>query len=803
MDNSSVLHNTAPVQTTERFLSMLATATEPLIDATQVMQTTAKLLAEHLGVDRCAYASIEDQEIFVITGDHPRNGARSIVGRWPVAAFGAECVRQMLAGEAYVVDDSETDPRISEGDRLAYRATEIGAVICVPLHKAAKFTAAMAVHQKVARNWSAEEIALVRRVVARCWEALERARSEARYRGRLDYAVRLSGIGFWYCNLPFDELTWDERVKEHFFLPKDARVTIDLFYERIHPTDRDVTRAAIDASIANHSSYDVVYRTVNPQTNAIKWIRALGGTAYDVEGNPVHFDGVTVDVTTQHLAQERVAEQARLLSSVASAALQVHASSSQESVLRVVSEEARAMIGARRATVNYTPSGSGQTMEAVSLRPADASSPQDAADQSDAATLTVPFLGRDGAVRGSLTLEQKLRGRFTEIDQSVLIQLVQIGMVALENAELYDRLREQDRKKDEFLAVLAHELRNPLAPIRTGLDVLELTDEAAIVSRTRAMMQRQVVHLVRLVDDLLDVSRVTRGKVTLKKERLDLRAVFSSAIDTSRPALDAGQLELIVRVPSEPLWVDADPTRMAQVIANLLNNAAKYSPLGAPIVLEAAAEAAMVQIRLVDRGKGIPQEMLSRVFDMFTQVDGDSGLGLGIGLALARHLVAMHGGTLEVESAGIGQGAAFTIRLPRAEAAAETASLESFTPRGSALRVLVVDDNVDAAETLSSILELSGHSTRLVHTGSRAVPAAIDFRPDVVMLDIGLPELDGYQVARLLRNEPTVKHAAIIALTGWGSEEDRRQARSAGFDEHLVKPVDTAILAMVLANVRR
>src|SRR5690606_18183223 len=189
----------------------------------------------------------------------PRKGVRGIVGRAPVAALGAECGREMRVGEAYVVRDAETDDRLNETDRLAYRATQIGAVICVPLHKAGRFTAAMAVHQKSEREWTTEEVALVRTVVARCWETLERARSEARYRGRLDYAVRSSGIGFWYCNLPFDELSWDERVKDHFFLPKEARVTIDLFYERIHPDDREATRAAIDTAIANHASYDIVY----------------------------------------------------------------------------------------------------------------------------------------------------------------------------------------------------------------------------------------------------------------------------------------------------------------------------------------------------------------------------------------------------------------------------------------------------------------------------------------------------------------------------------------------------------------
>lgn len=770
-------------------------ATERLSDATEVMRTTAKMLSERLDVDRCAYASVEDEEIFVITGDHPRNGVRSIVGRWPVAAFGPDCVRKMHAGEAYVVDDSESDPRIEQEHRVSYRATEIRAVICVPLHKGGKFTAAMGVHQKVARTWSAEEIALVRQVVARCWEALERCRSEARYRNRLDYAVRLAGVGFWYCNLPFDELTWDDRVKEHFFLPKDARVTIELFYQRIHPDDREATRAAINASIVNHTSYDVVYRTVDPNTGKINWIRALGGTAYDVDGNPVHFDGVTVDVTAQHLAQERIAEQARLQANVARAALQMHASSSRDSVLRVVTEEARAIIGADRAATRYLPPQATQAIEVVS--------PQGPPVAPGASALSVDFVGRDGTIRGTLTLAQKRQGGFSDIDESVVIQLVRIGMVALENAELYDRLREQDRKKDEFLAVLAHELRNPLAPIRSGLDVLQLTDDATIMGRTRAMMERQVVHLVRLVDDLLDVSRITRGKVVLKKERLDLHTIVASAIETSRPAMDAGGHDLSVNLSAQPLWLDADPTRIAQVIANLLNNAAKYSPRGAPITLEATAEGTILCIRVIDRGMGIAAEMLPRVFDMFTQLGNDTGLGLGIGLALVQHLVEMHGGTVGVESAGLGHGSVFIVRLPLADGGVAAVASPTSPALGKGLRVLVVDDNVDAAEALASLLELSGHVTRLVHTGSRAVPAAVDFRPDVVLLDIGLPELDGYEVARAVRREPTIEQPALVALTGWGTEEDRRQARNAGFDEHLVKPVDSVRLATVLAAVSR
>ncbi|HEX5657061.1 MAG TPA: PAS domain S-box protein, partial [Polyangiales bacterium] len=477
-----------------RFLAELAAATQHLVEPADVMATTARMVSDELGVDRCAYAEVEDESLFVIIGDYARD-ATSIVGRWPVAAFGPECARCMRAGEPYVVHDVNDSPFIGPEHLTAYRATTIGAVICVPLHKQGKFTAAMAVHQKVPRRWSRLELELVTRVVARCWEALERARvsrtlqeSEARYRamfeaspecvvliaadgtilqanpaalrsteaereeeltgrsvyelvvpehrerfasfnqrvcagesgaldfeivglrgtrrtmeanavplpggagqvqlslardvservraeralsdsrGRLDYAVRLSGVGFWYCDLPFDELIWDPRVRDHFFLTLHERVTIETFYARIHPDDREPTREAIERSIQQRSSYDVVYRTVEPVSGAIKFVRALGGTTYAADGTPIRFDGVTVDVTAQRRDQDRL----------------------------------------------------------------------------------------------SLALER-------EREQAA-------------------RLREQDQRRNEFLATLAHELRNPLAPIRTGLQVLRLGAAPAQTERTHEMM---------------------------------------------------------------------------------------------------------------------------------------------------------------------------------------------------------------------------------------------------------------------------------------------------------------------------
>ncbi|WP_438021853.1 GAF domain-containing protein [Sorangium sp. So ce233] len=839
-----------------RFLANLAAATQPLSDPDEVMAVTARMLAEHLGADRCAYAEVEDERVYVITGDYTR-GVPSIVGRWKVADFGPELVRCMFANAPYVMDDVDADPRAGQ-DLTAYRATRIQAVICVPLHKAGKFTAAMAVHQKTPRRWTPDEVGLVGLVVGRCWEAIERARAARAVRDRderLDYAVRLSGVGFWYCDLPFDKLIWDDRVKDHFWFPSNVDVSIRTFYDRLHPDDREPTRRAMEASIRERIPYDVDYRTVDPATGALKWIRALGGTAYAPDGTPRRFDGVTIDITDRKRDEERLAklldrerEQGRLLRQVADAALTIHASDSLDSVLQGITEQARRLIGAHQAVASLAGNDGSQASTTVSISEKYERWRDHQVASSGAGTyaavcqtnrpmrltqaeleahpawrgfggeedrrppmrgwLAAPFIGRSGENLGLIQLTDKHDGEFTESDEAILVQLAHIASVAIENARLYDQLRDQDRRKDEFLATLAHELRNPLAPIRTGLEILHVAGSGEQARKILDMMERQVGHMVRMVDDLLDVSRITRGKVELRRERVDLRSVLNGALETSRPLIEAAAHELAVRLPAEPLLLDADPTRLAQVFANLLNNAAKYTPGGGVIRLAAQREGAGVVVRVVDNGVGIPADMLPKVFDMFTQVvrsiDRAQG-GLGIGLTLVRRLVELHGGTVHAESEGPGHGSTFTVRLPLAAAEEPASRHSSPGPAGrdaaAALRILVVDDNVDGAESLALLLRMSGHRTRAVHTGPEAMTAARELGADVVFLDIGLPGMSGYEVARRLRAEPGFAGLVLVALTGWGTEDDRRQAREAGFDHHLTKPVDAAEVRRLVASV--
>jgi signal transduction histidine kinase len=372
--------------------------------------------------------------------------------------------------------------------------------------------------------------------------------------------------------------------------------------------------------------------------------------------------------------------------------------------------------------------------------------------------------------------------------------------------ERTDALQRADRRKDEFLASLAHELRNPLAPIRSAVEILEggIVPEAD-AARARAVVVRQVDHMTRLIDDLLDVSRITCDKLSLQVSRVDLAQVVATAVETSRPLMDELRHTLTVHLPPTPVVLEADGARLAQVLSNLLTNAAKYTAAGGEVRLSAEVQDAEVVIRVTDNGIGIEADMLARVFELFIQGDHPrdrSGGGLGIGLTLARRLVEMHGGRLEARSEGPGRGSEFSVRLslplwPAHEDAPEGEQKFEHTSRR---RVLVVDDNHDAAEMLAVMLGTWGQETRVAHDGIQALATAEAFQPEIVLLDIGLPDLDGYEVARRLRTEPWGRRALLVAVTGWGQESDLERSRHAGFDRHLVKPVVPGLLRELIAG---
>ncbi|WP_254513909.1 PAS domain S-box protein [Anatilimnocola floriformis] len=517
------------------------------------------------------------------------------------------------------------------------------------------------------------------RMVGSMLDLTERKQAEAALKAaeeRFNFVRRSSGVGFWYCDLPFDVLRWDERVKAHFHLPPDAHVTIETFYERMNPDDRAPTQSAIERSILERSAYDVFYRTVSDSGEDEKWIRAIGRTTYAPNGGPIRFDGVTLDVTEQKNAEAELRRVAAALS-------------------------------------------------------------------------------------------------------------------------------EAGHRKDEFLATLAHELRNPLAPLRNALQLLRLSSDPETLDHAQNLMERQLAQMVRLVDDLMDVSRITRGKVDLRREKVPLSLIINNAVETSRPLIDKMGHALSVKLPPEPVMIDADVTRLAQVFANLLNNSAKYSEPGGQISLTVEQRDSTVVVQVRDTGIGIAADQLPHIFDMFAQVDRSlerSQGGLGIGLTLVKRLVEMHGGSVAAASVGLGQGSDFTVHLPLATTSAQPGSHarnETAVPKTS-LRILVVDDNRDGADSLSLMLKFIGNETRTAYDGEEGVRLAGQYRPDVILFDIGLPKLNGFEACRQIRAQPWGKTPILIAVTGWGQDEDRRRSQEAGFDYHLVKPVDPRELMKLL-----
>lgn len=396
---------------------------------------------------------------------------------------------------------------------------------------------------------------------------------------------------------------------------------------------------------------------------------------------------------------------------------------------------------------------------------------------------------------------------------NILVDITAQKRVQATLESMQAKLREADRRKDEFLATLAHELRNPLAPLRNGLYLLpKVRHDDAEFEETRRMMQTQLHHMVHLLDDLLDISRIGRNKVQLRKERVELAWIINDAVEACRPIIDEREHELTVTLPPETVLLDADSVRMAQVVSNLLNNAAKYTDLGGTISVAAefvpgkgSKPLGEVIVRVRDTGLGIPADMLPHIFDLFVQSDHNAshaGGGLGIGLSLVKSLVELHGGRVEAHSDGPDQGSEFVIRLPASAGLAAERPREA-TPRRdvtSPQRILVVDDNRAAADSMARVLRTYDHVVRVAFDGPQAIAAAQEFQPDAALLDLGLPGMDGHELARALRALPVGDRLTLIAMTGWGREEDRQRSLAAGFDAHLVKPVKMSAVCELLAS---
>jgi PAS domain S-box-containing protein len=660
-----------------RLLDAISLATRTAVSATAVMKITTRLLGEHMGVARCAYADLEpDNNHFTIRDDWTAEGVTSTAGKYSLDQFGTRAAESLRGGRTLVIRDMDAELSVEDGGGT-FSAIGIKAIICCPLVKEGRLAAMMAVHNAVPRQWTTDDIMLVEDVVERSWAHIERVHATEALRRSEAHLLSLfeqTAAGIAETDLTGRIITVNDRYCQIIGRPRND--VIGRFMQDLtHPDDLP----------ANLVLFATMVRTGEP---------------FEIEKRYLRLDGTPVWVSV---------------------------------------------------TVNVIRAPRGQ-----------------------------------------------------DIDTALAIVL-DIG----ERKQAEAKLKEADRRKDEFLAMLAHELRNPLAPISAAADLLQIGKlDAAHIARTSEIIARQVHHLTDLVDDLLDVSRVTRGLATLDKIEVDLKRKVSDAVEQVRPLIEARRHRLDVHLPPETTYALADRKRVVQILVNLLNNAAKYTPEGGHIVLEMEVRGDMVEMSVSDNGIGMTPELVDRAFELFAQAERSADRsqgGLGIGLALVKSLVELHGGTVHAESGGLGKGSRFVVRLPRlrksdGDDTLPHAPLVHAKPART-LKVLVVDDNRDAAYMLGMFLQAVGHEVFIEHASGRAVERARQSAPDVCLLDIGLPDMDGNALVRRLRALPETARALMVAVTGYGQEHDRKSAIDAGFDHHFVKPVDTEVLARLLREV--
>ena len=610
----------------------------------------------------------------------------------------------------------------------------------------------------------------------------------------LNRAQAVAHIGSWRMDVCNDRLEWSDENFRIFGIPNGTSLTYQSFLDIVHPADRHFVDTAWQDALTG-KSYDIEHRIIADQK--LKWVRELAELEFDEHGTLLGAFGTTEDITDIKSSQDALQYERRFLRQVIDAV---------PSVIFVKDREGRYLLGNEALAQSYGTSPEGL----IGLTEEDFNPNADEVAYFHRNDLDVINTGKsklipevkvthaDGSVHWYNTVKIPL------IDGDKCNKVLVVATDITERKHAEEALRLADRRKDEFLAMLAHELRNPLAPICNTVQMLKMQETTdPKLAWGLNVIDRQVSHMALLLDDLLDVARIMHGKITLKTERFELSDIVNNVIETSRPMIESRGQELIISRTTTPQWIDGDRVRLAQVLSNLLNNAAKYTGEGGKITLTVMRDGSDAVIEVRDTGIGISPDVLPHVFDLFIQADrslAHSQGGLGLGLTLVRQLVEIHGGTVTAASAGIGKGSSFTVRLPALSMESSIAGLpltKASLPMPK-IRILVVDDYADAAESMAMLLKAEGHEVETADCGMKAIDRAQAFRPQVVLLDIGLPDLDGYEVAKRLRALPETHDVTLIALTGYGQAEDRERSQSAGFNHHLLKPVDFAKLSDLL-----
>jgi PAS domain S-box-containing protein len=636
-------------------------------------------------------------------------------------------------------------------------------------------------------------------------ESSPTARSQHEVEERLRIALSAAQMVAWQLNPSTGNLIVSDNASDVFGLPPGCRLEHrDQLLALVHSEDIERHRMTVVKALDACENYLSQFRLIRPNNGSIIWLEEHGHAIREPDGG-VRLIGVAQDISQRKRAEEetrKVREIFKLVHSIGRIGYWEWNSLTDENKW---SPEIEALYG-------LPPGGFEGTYEAWTklLHPDDLpKAEEDVRRALETGKYFTEFrvIWPDGSVHWL-----EARAFVFKDGHDMPVRIMGVNMDVTQRKRIEEALKEADQRKNEFLATLAHELRNPLAPLRNGLQAMKLAgDDAETVESVRAMMERQLGQMVRLIDDLMDLTRISRGKLELRKVRVDLATVVHHAIETCRPLLEARGHNLTTCMTSDPIYLDADVSRLTQVLSNLLNNAAKYTERDGHITLTAERRGSEAVLSVRDNGMGIPAHVLPTIFEMFTQVERPlekSQDGLGIGLSLVKGLVEMHGGSIEARSEGQGMGSEFTIRLPLAASLPEVATGERRADKGPAAavtqrRILVVDDNPDAALSMAMVLKLMGCQTRIAIDGREALEAAAAFRPNVVLLDIGMPKMNGYEACRRIRQEPWGRDVVIVAVSGWGQVEDRRRSHEAGFDYHMIKPLNHQALMELLTGLDR
>ncbi len=821
------------------FLSQLTGGLVRLKSGEEIAYAVVEAVGRKLGAQQCFFAEcLADAERVVVMKSWSTEGSAEISGSFRFDEFGDEEWWSGCSRGSFVVHQLDVDSSPSE----ALRRFGVSSCALHSLKAEEGRFAILAVTSGRSRTWTLMELSLIEQAISRAWPLVERARSELAMResrvllrsvsdhlpALISYLDRNEIFRFanrGYCDwfgYPIEQI---EGMSLRELLHEDA-------YRERKPYLARVLRG-------EHVKFEgqTLHRELGWRDVELTYAPDFDPESGEVRG----FHVMVLDISERKKAERLLERQALRLRLLWEAAGVMLRADDPDLMLQQVFGKIRSLLEVD-AFFHFVADESGKGLSllscsgiseetrkafarlnlgeeicgSVALRrePMVFSSIQESSDPrvqgvkalGVRAVASNPLVAGDELL-GTLSFASRTRDSFDQDEIEFMQTIAHYVTGACARLRLVGNLRAADRRKDEFLATLAHELRNPLAPIRTGLEVMKLTDEdRGLRERLRVTMERQVEQLVTLVDDLLDVSRITRGKLQLKKSRVNLADAIRTAVEASQSVIEEAGHHLEVNLPDEPVFLEADPHRLSQVVSNLLNNAAKYTERGGSIALKVMPEDDAVTVRVSDNGVGIPAGMLERIFEMFAQIDpcADGGYGgLGIGLTLVKSLVEMHGGRVWAESAGPGKGTTVSFRLPLpAEAGREcdAGAGESKPAGGGRLKVLVVDDNQAAADMLAMAIEFMGHEVKVASNGEEGVRLAEDFRPAAVLMDLGMPVLDGWEAARRIRSREWGKTMTLVALTGWGQEEDRKRTMEAGFDHHLVKPAGPDAIRRLLAQ---